>query len=242
MNQNVLLTGISSGLGLAIGQQLLAAGHQVYGLSRKKSDGLDQLLQTYPEQLHWLSLDLSIPALVSAKLTSEFLPKGMPIHTFINNAALAYDDLISNIQLPALEQLFAVNVISPMLITKLCIRNMLLHRISGSLIHLSSISVHTGYKGLSMYAASKGALEAFSKNAAREWGSKGIRSNCIVAGFMETDMTKSLSDEQKQRIYKRTSLKQTTSIESVVATTLFLLTEGANSITGQNLFVDSGTI
>lgn len=242
MNQNVLLTGISSGLGLALGQRLLAEGHRVYGISRKKTDGLDQLLQNYPEQLHWLSLNLSTPDLVPAKLFTEFIPKGIPIHTFINNAAMAYDDLISNLQLPVLEQLFAVNVLSPMLITKLCIRNMLLHRIAGSLIHLSSISVHTGYKGLSMYAATKGALEAFSKNAAREWGSKGIRSNCIVAGFMETDMTSSLTAEQKQRIYKRTSLKQATSIASVVATTLFLLTEGAHSITGQNLFVDNGTI
>ena len=126
--------------------------------------------------------------------------------------------------------------------SKFSIRNMLLHRISGNLIHLSSISAHTGYKGLAMYAATKGALEAFSKNTAREWGSKGIRSNCIVAGFMETDMTAALTQAQKDRIYKRTSLKQATAIESVVGTILFLISEGASSITGQNLFVDSGTI
>ena len=93
-----------------------------------------------------------------------------------------------------------------------------------------------------MYAATKGALEAFSKNTAREWGSKGIRSNCIVAGFMETDMTAALPSEQKARIYKRTSLKQATDIDSVVSTILFLLSDGASSITGQNIFVDSGTI
>ena len=119
---------------------------------------------------------------------------------------------------------------------------MLLHRIEGNIIHISSISVHTGYKGLSMYASTKGALEAFSKNTAREWGNRKIRSNCIVAGFMETDMSASLSIDQKDRIYKRTSLKRPTQIDSVVETVGFLLSEKSQSITGQNIFVDSGTI
>jgi 3-oxoacyl-[acyl-carrier protein] reductase len=138
--------------------------------------------------------------------------------------------------------MFAVNVFTPFIISKYVIRNMIFNRIKGSLIHISSISVHTGYKGLAMYAASKGALEAFSKNTAREWGEKGIRSNCIVAGFMETDMSAKLSDELKERIYQRTSLKQPTSIRSVAETTAFLLSEKADSITGQSILVDSGTI
>jgi 3-oxoacyl-[acyl-carrier protein] reductase len=93
-----------------------------------------------------------------------------------------------------------------------------------------------------MYAATKGALEAFSKNTAREWGEIGVRSNCVVAGFMETEMSNSLSDEQKQRIYNRTSLKKETNKNSVVDTIKFLISENADSITGQNLFVDCGTI
>ncbi len=119
---------------------------------------------------------------------------------------------------------------------------MILHQQGGSIIHLSSISAHTGYKGLSMYAATKGALEAFSKNTAREWGTRGIRSNCVVAGFMETAMSAGLSDDQKARIYKRTSLKQATEVASVAKTISFLLTAGASSITGQAIVVDSGTI
>ncbi|MBX2874890.1 MAG: SDR family oxidoreductase [Saprospiraceae bacterium] len=242
MKQNILLTGVSSGLGLAICRSLLQEGHQVFGISRSFSPALEKLQQAYPALLHWQSLDLAETALIHAQQLSALIPKGTPIHAFINNAALAYDDLITNLQLDPLQQLFAVNVLSPMMLSKLCIRNMLLHRTAGNLIHLSSISAHTGYKGLAMYAATKGALEAFSKNTAREWGSKGIRSNCIVAGFMETDMTASLSQEQKDRIYKRTSLKKATTIDSVVSTIRFLLSEGAGSITGQNLFVDSGTI
>jgi 3-oxoacyl-[acyl-carrier protein] reductase len=93
-----------------------------------------------------------------------------------------------------------------------------------------------------MYASTKGALEAFSKNTAREWGSLGIRSNCIVAGFMETEMSSTLSSEQKNRIFNRTSLKKPVSIDSISETVNFLINKGAESITGQNIFIDNGTI
>ena len=93
-----------------------------------------------------------------------------------------------------------------------------------------------------MYASTKGALEAFSKNIAREWGGKGIRSNCVVPGFSGTTMSESLGAEQKERIYNRTSLKKETDVRSVASTVLFLLSEQACSITGTVLHVDNGTI
>lgn len=93
-----------------------------------------------------------------------------------------------------------------------------------------------------MYASSKGALEAFSKDTAREWGQLGIRSNVVVPGFMETTMSSSLTEEQKDRIYKRTSLKSATSVYSVAETVAFLLSDKACGITGQNVHVDNGTI
>jgi 3-oxoacyl-[acyl-carrier protein] reductase len=138
--------------------------------------------------------------------------------------------------------MYRINVFTPFLLTKYVIRNMILNRISGSIVHLSSISVHTGYKGLAMYASTKGALEGFSKGTSREWGEKGIRSNCLVAGFMETDMSSSLSLDQRNRIYKRTALKVPTSIYSVAEMIYFLVSDKAKSITGQNIFVDSGTL
>ncbi len=242
MSHNILLTGVSSGVGLQTAGLLLAEGKQVFGLSRQRSLGLNKLLAQYPAQFHWRAVDLSQHDQLKSKVFHQLIPTGVAIHGFINNAAIAYDDLITNLQVDRLTQLFAINVTAPMLLTKWVIRNMLLHKQEGSIIHLSSISVHTGYKGLSMYAATKGALEAFSKNAAREWGTRGIRSNCVVAGFMETAMSAGLSEEQKARIYKRTSLKQETAIESVAKTISFLLSEGASSITGQAIFVDNGTI
>ena len=149
---------------------------------------------------------------------------------------------MTNLQMQPLEEMYKVNVFAPMMITKWVLRSMLLHKIEGSIVHISSISVHTGYKGLAMYASTKGALEAFSKNTAREWGSLGIRSNALVAGFMETSMSATLSNEQRTRIYKRTALKQATSKTSVAQMVTFLLSDSATSVTGQNIHVDSGTI
>jgi 3-oxoacyl-[acyl-carrier protein] reductase len=221
---------------------VLDAGDSVYGVSRRLSPEFRVLQEQYPGNARFVSADLSNTKQAIGTLFTKFMPLDTPIHGFVNNAALAYDDLTSNLQLDPLQTMFAVNVFTPMLCVRNVIRNMLNHDLAGAIVHVSSISVHTGYKGLSAYASSKGALEAFSKNVAREWGERRIRSNCVVAGFMETAMSSSLSVEQKERIYRRTALKEATSAESVAATIVFLLSDCAKSITGQNVFVDAGTI
>jgi 3-oxoacyl-[acyl-carrier protein] reductase len=239
---NILVTGVSKGVGLEICNVLLREGHCVFGISRTETDGINVLKRSFSNNFHFLSFDLENTSLVQKEIFKAFIPNNIPLHGFVNNAAKAYDDIITNLNEGSLKSMFNVNVFTPMLITKYAIRNMILNKLNGSIIHLSSISVHTGYKGLSMYAGSKGALEAFSRNTSREWGEKGIRSNCIVAGFMDTDMSSTLTDEQKTRIYNRTSLKQPTDINSVAETISFLLSGKAKSITGQNIFVDNGTI
>lgn len=240
---NILITGVSKGLGLVLTKMALENGHNVYGLSRTMTDDLDSLINKFGDNFKWYKIDL-LHEYNNLKSTvfKSIADNNVRIDCLINNAAIAYDDIITNLNIDKLEEMFKVNVYAPMMLTKLAIRNMLLHNTKGSIIHVSSISAHTGYKGLAMYASTKGALEAFSKNTAREWGLKGIRSNTVVAGFMNTDMNKSLSDEQKDRIFNRTSLKHAVNIYSVAETILFLMGDGANSITGQNIFVDSGTI
>jgi len=239
---NILVTGASRGVGLSICKILLDQGHTVYGISRSYSEEFRILEVDYPGKLFFKSIDLSNPDELYKTVFKEFIKNNIVLNGFVNNAAMAYDDIITNLNLDKLEKMYQTNVYSPMILTKYAIRNMLFNKTKGSIIHISSISAHTGYKGLAMYASSKAALEAFSKNTAREWGELGIRSNVVVPGFMETAMSATLSEEQKDRIYKRTSLKKETSINSVAETVAFLLSSKANSITGQNIHVDSGTI
>ncbi|MGI6794793.1 SDR family oxidoreductase [Bacteroides sp. KG68] len=239
---NILVTGCSRGVGLEICRVLLEQGHTVYGIARSCPDDFKALQSEYEGRLFYKSVDLSDCDNIRQSVFKDFCGNKVQINGYVNNAALAYDDIITNLNLERLKAMYNVNVFTPMMMAKNVIRNMILHHTKGSIVHISSISVHTGYKGLAMYASSKGALEAFSKDTAREWGQMGIRSNVVVPGFMATAMSSSLTEEQRGKIYARTSLKAATSVRSVAETVAFLLSEKAESITGQNIHVDNGTI
>lgn len=239
---NILVTGCSRGVGLEICRILLKQENNVYGIARSYTEKFKTLEKEYSGRLFFKSVDLSDSNNIRETIFKDFITNQVQLDGFVNNAAMAYDDIITNLNIDRLKAMYDVNVFTPMMITKYVIRHMLLYKNRGSIVHLSSISAHTGYKGLAMYASSKGALEAFSKDTAREWGALGIRSNVVVPGFMETAMSSTLTDEQKDRIYKRTSMKAPTSVESVAETVAFLLSKKACSITGQNIHVDSGTI
>lgn len=238
----IIVTGDSRGVGREIVQQILTeTDFGVIGISRSSEEAAGELLEKYSKRFIPLTYDLSDVDGIK-QLYREKIREIGPIYGLVNNSAMAYDDIVSNLNVQQLQTMFQVNVFAAMHLSKYAIRDMLLHKTQGSIVHISSISAHTGYKGLSMYAASKGAMEAFSKNTAREWGSKGIRSNCVVPGFMETAMSTTLTEDQKKRIYQRTSLKKETDISSVANTVLFLLSDQARSITGTVVHVDNGTI
>ena len=211
---NFLVTGCSRGVGLEICRALLQQGHIVYGVARSYTNEFKFLETEYAGRVFFKSIDLSDSENVRKTVFREFIHNGIQLHGYVNNAAMAYDDIVTNLNLEKLQAMYAVNVFTPMMITKYALRNMLLHHTKGCIIHISSISAHTGYKGLAMYASSKGALA----------------------------MSSTLSEEQKERIYKRTSLKAATSVRSVAETVVFLLSDSACSITGQNIHVDNGTV
>ena len=241
--KNVLLSGASKGLGLCICGKLLKSGYRVYAISRTLSGHLSELGEAYKGRLFFKEVDLSDPiGAANTVFKGDFIPRAFPLDAFVSNAAQSYEDIVSNIDEAKLEGMFKVNVFSPMLLTKYAIRNMLLNRRPGSIVHISSICAHTGYKGLSMYAATKGAIESFSIGTAREWGRRGIRSNTVSPGFMEIGMATSLSDEDADKIRRRNSLKKAADPESVADTVAFLISDGASSITGQNVCVDCGSL
>lgn len=242
MVDSIIVTGDSRGLGAHIVETLLKQEeYEIVGISRSQSDLTNQFAETYPDRYEHINFDLSRPQKIEELYTEELKPRG-PIYGLVNNAAMPYDDLVTNAAIEDLQQMFNVNVLSPIMLSKFVLRDMMLNRTEGSLVHVSSVSTSTGYKGLSMYGATKGALESFSLGVAREWGGRGIRSNCIAPGFMNTDMTSTLNEEQKERIYARTGLGRPTDEENVAETVAFLLSESAGSITGEVIRIDSGTL
>ena len=194
---NIIVTGCSRGVGLEICRVLLEQGHTVYGIARSCPDDFKALQAEYEGKLLFKSVDLADSENVRQNVFKDYCSNKVQIDGFVNNAAVAYDDIVTNLNLNRLKVMYDVNVFTPMMMTKNVIRNMILHHTKGSIVHISSISVHTGYKGLAMYASSKGALEAFSKDTAREWGLMGIRSNVVVPGFMATAMSSTLTEEQR---------------------------------------------
>lgn len=236
----VMVTGDSRGLGRAIVQTLLAKPcYGVVGLSRTRGKAVTQWEEEYKDRYVHFNFDLS--AIDEVKpFYREHIKNVWQIYGFVNNAAYAYDDIISNLNRPELEKMYLINVFTPMMFTKYVIRDMLLHNTAGSIVHISSVSAHTGYKGLSFYGSTKAALESFSRAAAREWGEKGIRSNCVAPGFMDTAMSAALTPEQRLSVYKRTALKKAVELQSAAETVEFLLSDKASSITGTTVHVDCG--
>ncbi|GFN32202.1 SDR family NAD(P)-dependent oxidoreductase [Paenibacillus xylaniclasticus] len=238
----VIVTGDTGRLGACIVETILKLPeYRVIGLSRGSTPWTQQMEEASAGRYIRFACDLSDPDRLETFFKSSIQPLGA-VYGLVNNSAHAYDDIVTNANLEELKTMFNVNVFSPMMLTKLCIRNMLLHRTAGSIVHITSVSASTGYKGLSMYAATKGALESFSKGVAREWGGWGIRSNCIAPGFMDTAMTASLSGELKEKIYSRTSLKKETDPYCVAESVSFLLQDRSNSVTGTVIHADNGSL
>ncbi len=239
--QWIIVTGDSGGLGSAIVRTILEDGkYGVIGISRRENNVVDSIKKEYSNYVH-INFDLNNTTEVK-RLYREEIRKIGSIYGLVNNSAMAYDDIVTNLDYEKLHMMYQINVYSPMMLTKYAIRDMILHKTQGSIIHISSVSAHTGYKGLAMYASTKGAMEAFSLDTAREWGIRGIRSNVVAPGFMETNISAKLTDEQKKKIYQRTALKKATDVQSVAEMVYFLLSDKASSITGTVVRVDNGTI
>lgn len=239
MTKLVIVTGASRGLGLAICQQLLTAGYQILALARTLTDELNQLQQTSNGKLHFIAADLAkleqLPALCST-LVKQY---GRP-YALINNAAVGYDGVLATMHNSEINSLLNINVQAPILLSKYMLRPMLLNQ-NGRIVNISSIIARTGFNGLSVYAASKAALEGFSKSLAREIGKAGITVNCVAPGYMQTDMTNSLQGDKLDSIKRRSPLGRLATPDDAAAAVLYLLSEQAAAITGTVLTVDAGS-
>ena len=157
----------------------------------------------------------------------------------MNNAGISVDGALAMLQISQMEQVVRLNTLSPMVVTKAAVRSMMSDG-GGRIINIASIVAFTGYSGLSVYGASKASLVGFTKSLAREVGKLGITVNAVAPGFVETDMTRGMKDEQREQIVRRSALKRLVDIEDVANAVEFLLSDGAKNITGTVVTVDAG--
>jgi 3-oxoacyl-[acyl-carrier protein] reductase len=138
-----------------------------------------------------------------------------------------------------IEQMVRLNTTSPIVLTKHVVGQMMSDG-GGRIVNIASIAAITGYSGLAVYSATKASLLGFTRSLAREVGRMGINVNAVAPGFFDSDMTQSLSEEQRQRITRRSALKRLVDIEDVVNAVEFLLGDRSKNITGTILTVDAG--
>jgi 3-oxoacyl-[acyl-carrier protein] reductase len=239
---NIVVTGGSRGIGLAIARRIARAGYNVIAVARRESDGLKNSIREVVEEgtggLHFRAFDLNeidaIPIFVKS-LRDQF----GPIYGLINNAGIGTEGLLANMHNTEIEALVRLNVLSPVILTKYVVRQMMADG-AGRIINMSSIIATTGYNGLSVYGATKAAATGFTRSLAREVGKLGITVNAIAPGFVDTELTQSLSEGQRQRIAGRSALRRLPEADDVARMVEYLLGEGGRNVTGSVLTIDAG--
>jgi 3-oxoacyl-[acyl-carrier protein] reductase len=240
--RNVIVTGGSRGLGLAIATQVASAGYRVIAIARKSTDALsaasDDAAAAGRGAVLFRALDLSDLAAVPSFVRALRTEVG-PIYGLVNNAGLGTGGVLANMRDADIEHLIRLNTLSPIVLTKYVSKSMMIER-TGRIINIASIVASTGYSGLSVYSASKAALLGFTRALARELGQLGITVNAIAPGYIDTDMTQELTDVQREQIERRSAMKRMADPIDVARSVEFLMGESGRNITGTVLTVDAG--
>jgi 3-oxoacyl-[acyl-carrier protein] reductase len=239
--RNVVVTGGSRGLGLAILKKLASANYRVIALARKQSQELTSAMEAseYAGALHFQPCDLEDIGAIPCLVTSVRKSFG-PIYGLVNNAALGDDGALSLMHTSKIERLVRLNTLSPIVLTKYLVRTMMADG-GGRIVNVSSIVAFTGYSGLSVYAATKSSLLGFTRSLAREVGRMRVNVNAVAPGFLDTDMTQSLDETQRAQIARRSALNKLPTVEDVAESVEFLLSDRSAGITGTVLTVDAGS-
>ena len=204
-------------------------------------EGADRITKTFQdENLHGCGMVLNVTSQESIDALFPSIKQQFGVVTIlVNNAAITQDNLFLRMKEEEWYQVIETNLNSVYRLSKACIRDMLKAR-WGRIITIGSVVGSTGNPGQANYCAAKAGVIGFSKALALEVGSRDITVNTIAPGFIETDMTNALTDEQRDAIFQRIPMQRLGTIEDIAAAVVFLASDAAGYITGQTLHVNGG--
>lgn len=237
--QKVFVTGGSRGIGAAIVKLLAQRGAQVAFSFSSQEESAKKILAELPGSGHFcLQMNVSDEASVEAGV-SQVLEKFGQIDGLVNNAGITKDGLLLRMKSSDFDAVINTNLRGTFLLTKAFLKSMLKAR-KGSIVNITSVIGQTGNAGQANYAASKAGTEGFSRSTALEVASRGIRVNCIAPGFIGTEMTESLSEEQRKMILAKIPMERIAEPLEIACAVSFLLSEDSKYITGHTLSVNGG--
>jgi 3-oxoacyl-[acyl-carrier protein] reductase len=235
--KSALVTGASGGIGGAIAKALHAQGATV-GLSGTRVEPLEKLKAELGERAHVLPADLGDPAAIEALLkAADAALAGIDI--LINNAGLTRDNLALRMKDEDWQKVIDVNLTAGFRLARGAMRGMMKKR-WGRIIGITSVVGVTGNPGQANYAAAKAGMIGMSKSLAQEVASRGITVNCVAPGFIETQMTGALNEDQKARILTAVPAGRLGQSDEIAAAVVYLASPEAAYVTGQTLHVNGG--
>jgi len=238
-DKNILVTGSSRGIGAAIARRLAHEGAKVAITYSSNPESAERIYKDLPGSGHLL-VKLNIADEASVTAAFEEISKGWgKLDGLVNNAGITRDTLLLRMKTEDFQAVVDTNLKGTFLCTRAAVKMMLKAR-AGSIVNITSVVGEMGQSGQSNYAASKAGVEGFTKSIAQEVASRSIRVNCVAPGFIVTDMTDALTDEQKKAILDKVPLNSLGDTSDVAAATAFLLSSEAKYITGHTLSVNGG--
>jgi 3-oxoacyl-[acyl-carrier protein] reductase len=239
-DQLALVTGSSRGIGQAIAHALGQQGATVIGTATSEAGAqkISEALQAAGIKGTGLVLNVADPESITDCLKQVTAEYGSP-DILVNNAGITRDNLLMKMKDEQWDEIINTNLSSIFRMCKAVIRPMMKKR-NGRIINISSVVGATGNPGQTNYAATKAGLIGFSKSLAREIGSRNITVNTVAPGFIDTDMTRELNEEQKQKLVGQIPLGRLGSADEIATAVVFLASPGAAYITGETIHVNGG--
>ncbi|MGF6211429.1 3-oxoacyl-ACP reductase FabG [Comamonas sp. 4034] len=234
-----LVTGASRGIGAAIAQALGAAGYKVVGTATTEDGAakISQALSAFPGS-RGVALDVNNGTAVEA-LIDELVKNQGGLHVLVNNAGITRDTLAMRMKDEDWDAVLGTNLKAVFGASRAAIRPMMKQRF-GRIISITSVVGASGNAGQANYAAAKAGVAGMTRSLAKELGSRGITVNCVAPGFIETDMTAQLPEEQKKALQSQIALGKLGQPQDIANAVVYLASDGAGYVTGQELHVNGG--